>query len=139
MCSADLVVHSAQRITQPSEVVQALAGLLHQGGDVRGPCQVLRDVHTEVPIAVYSLHRSLIDPERSVMAHVLLPPEVHSHLLCLGDLQVLVVFAPRRQCLYLLQIVCLPAVGDQAYITVSSANFSTPIWTRSSKRGGGFE
>ena len=102
--------------TQPSELVQALPSLPHQGGDVGNPCQVLRYVHTEVHVVIHSHHRSPINPERSVMAPLLLPPDVHNHLLCLEDVQVQVlVFIPWWQCLHLLQIGCLPTFGDRAY------------------------
>lgn len=80
---------------QPSEVIQALPHLLHWGGDVGGPCQVHRDLDSEVPVVVCALHRGSVDHERGVMTPLLLPPKVHNHLLGLGHVQVqLVSLAP---------------------------------------------
>ena len=42
------------KFPQPSKGIQPLPRLLHQGGDVGGPCQVLRDVDAEVPVAADS-------------------------------------------------------------------------------------
>ena len=72
-------------------MIQPLLRLLHQGGDMGGPCQVLGDVDTEVPVAADSIYRGPIDPERGVIAPLLLPPEVHDHLLGFGDIEVQVI------------------------------------------------
>lgn len=73
---------------QPSDVLQALSHLLHWGGDVGCPCQLLRDLDSEVPVVLCDLHWSSIDPERGVMAPLLLNPEAHSNLLGPGHVQV---------------------------------------------------
>lgn len=56
------------RFPQLSEVVQGLPCLLHHVGDVGCPGQVFGDADTEVPVAVYSLHRGSIYPKRSMKA-----------------------------------------------------------------------
>jgi len=104
------------KFPQPSEVIQPLPRLLHQGGDVGGSCQVLGDVDDEVPVSADSIYRDPIDPERGVMAPLLLLSNVHNLLLGFEDVQVqFILLASRRQCIQLFQIGRLPVVGDQAY------------------------
>jgi len=79
------------KFPQLSGVIQSLPGLLHQGGDVGDPCQVLGDVDAGVPVATDSIYRGPINAERGVMAPLLLPPEVYDHLLGFGDVQAQVV------------------------------------------------
>lgn len=55
-------------------------GLPHQGTDVVGPCQVLKDVHFEVFKVFHPLHLGPIDAGGE-QAPLLFPGEVHYELL----------------------------------------------------------
>ena len=54
------------------------------GGGVKSPCQVLRDVDTEEPEAADSLHRSPMDGNGGVSLSLLLPV-IHNQLLGVAD------------------------------------------------------
>lgn len=69
-----------------SEMVKTLMGLLYQGTDMVGPCQVLKDVHFEVYEVFHPLHLGPINAGGK-QAPLLFPGEVHYELLGLTAIQ----------------------------------------------------
>ncbi len=67
-------------------MVQSLSGFLDQCLNVCSPCQVLREVYTEVLEAAHPLHRGPTDHKRSV-GLLLSLPEVHDQLLSFAHVQ----------------------------------------------------
>ncbi len=84
---------------QLSQMVQSLPGFLDLCLNVCSPCQVLRDVYTEVLEATHPLHRGPTDHKRSV-GPLLSLPEVHNQLFSFAHVQrETVVLAPWRKSL----------------------------------------
>ncbi len=95
-------------------MVQSLPGFLDLCLNVCSPCQVLRDVNTEVLEATHPLHRGPTDHKRSV-GPLLSLPEVHDQLLGFAHVQrEAVVLAPWCKSLYLIQVCGLIIVINEA-------------------------
>ncbi len=67
-------------------MVQSLPGFLNLSLNVCNPCQVLRDVYTEVLEATHPLHRGPTDHKRGV-GLLLSLPEVHDQLFSFAHVQ----------------------------------------------------
>ncbi len=67
-------------------MVQSLPGFLNLSLNVCSPCQVLRDVYTEVLEAAHPLHRGPTDHKRSV-GPLLSLPEVYNQLFSFAHVQ----------------------------------------------------
>ena len=81
---------------------------------MKGPFQVVSDVHSEELEAFVPLHRGSVEVDGDVPS--LLSPVVHDQLLCYVDVVGEVIFlAPLCQGSHLLPVGCLIVVGNQAY------------------------
>ncbi len=67
-------------------MVQSLPGSFNLSLNVCSPCQVLRDVYTEVLEATHPLHRDPTDHKRGV-GPLLSLPEVHDQLFSFAHVQ----------------------------------------------------
>ncbi len=80
-CFEELPYHT--EFLQLSQMVLSLPGFLNLCLNVRSPCQVLRDVYTEVLEATHPLHRGPTDHKRSVGSL----PEVYNQLFSFAHVQ----------------------------------------------------